>query len=175
MGGVAAAGVGRAEKTDAVIVRGRGGRRRRRISVQQRWTKGPIAGDIGIAARRARRLVANSQSEDDDPRGGDRRAMGAVDALDCSERGRIAVMTRTMTTMTRKQTSASSPTAATTAIARCLSPRSRGSQGRAASHTERVRTTPERGRSAGGIATMTGGSGDDNGDVEVPAVRATGC
>jgi hypothetical protein len=54
--------------------------------------------------------------------------MGAVDALDCGERGRIAVMTRTMTTMTRKQTSASSQMvamAATTAITRCPSPKKR--------------------------------------------------
>ena len=37
----------------------------RRLAVQRRWTTGPIAGDLGIAARRARRLVANGQSEDD--------------------------------------------------------------------------------------------------------------
>mgnify|MGYP006155532323 CR=1 FL=1 len=40
-------------------------RQRRRLAVQRRWTTGPIAGDLGIAARRARRLVANGQSEDD--------------------------------------------------------------------------------------------------------------
>jgi hypothetical protein len=61
---------------------------------------GLIAGDLGIAARRARRLFANGQSEDDDPWGGDRRAMGAVDALECGEGGGIAGTTRT--TMTRK-------------------------------------------------------------------------
>ena len=61
--------------------------RRRRLAVQRRWTTVPIAGDLGIATRRARRLVANGQSEDNDPRGGDRRAMGAVDALDCGEGG----------------------------------------------------------------------------------------
>jgi hypothetical protein len=51
-----------------------------------------------------------------------------------------------MTTMTRKRTSASSPTAAeaaTTAIARCPT--------------------------TGGVATTTGESGNDNGDVEAPA------
>ncbi len=55
--------------------------------MQRRWTTGPIVGDLGIAARRARGVFANGQSEDDDPRGGDRHAMGAVDALDCGEGG----------------------------------------------------------------------------------------
>jgi hypothetical protein len=72
--------------------------------------------------------------------------MGAVDSLDCGEGGGIAGTTRTR--MTRKQTLASPPTAATTtAIARCST--------------------------AGGIATTTGGPGDDDGDVEAPAVRVT--
>jgi hypothetical protein len=75
--------------------------------------------------------------------------MGAVDALDCGEGGGIAGTTRTR--MTRKQTPASSPTAAaaaaTTAIARCST--------------------------AGGVATPTGGPGDDNSDIEAPAVRVT--
>jgi hypothetical protein len=77
--------------------------------------------------------------------------MGAVDALDCGEGGEIAGTMRTMMTMTRKQTSASSPTAAaaTTAIAHCPT--------------------------AGGVATTTGGPGDDNGEVEVPAVRVMDC
>ena len=72
--------------------------------------------------------------------------MGAVDALDCGEGGGIASTMRT--TMTRKRT-ASSPTAAaaTTAIARCST--------------------------AGCVATATGGTGDDDGDVEAPAVRVT--
>jgi hypothetical protein len=83
--------------------------------------------------------------------GGDHRAMGAVDALDCGEGGGIAGTTRM--TMTRKQTSASSPmaaaaaAAATTAIARCST--------------------------ASGIATTTRGPSDDDGDVEAPAVRVT--
>jgi hypothetical protein len=56
--------------------------------------------------------------------------------------------------MTRKRTSASSPTAAaaaaaTTAIARCPT--------------------------AGGVATMTGGPGGDDGDVEALAVRVKDC
>jgi hypothetical protein len=76
--------------------------------------------------------------------------MGTVDALDCGEWGGIAGTTRTMT---RKRTSASSPTAAaaaaTTAIARCPT--------------------------AGGVATTTGGPGDEDGDVEAPAVRVTDC
>jgi Ni,Fe-hydrogenase I small subunit len=75
--------------------------------------------------------------------------MGAVDALDCGEGGGIAGTTRTR--MTRKRTLASSPTAAaaaaTTAIAHCST--------------------------AGGVATMTRGPGNDNGDVEAPAVRVT--
>ena len=76
--------------------------------------------------------------------------MGAVDALDCGEGGGIAGLagtTRIMTTMTRKRTSALSPTAAAaaaTAIARCFT--------------------------AGGVAMTTGGPGDDDGDVE-----ANGC
>jgi hypothetical protein len=53
--------------------------------------------------------------------------------------------------MTCKRTSASSPTAAvaTTAIARCPT--------------------------AGGVATTTGGPGDDDGDVEALAVRVKDC
>ena len=51
----------------------------------------------GIAARRVRRLVADGRSEDDDPRGGARRATGAVNALDCGDgRGIAGVMTTTM-------------------------------------------------------------------------------
>jgi hypothetical protein len=77
--------------------------------------------------------------------------MGAVNALDCGQGGGVAGLagsTRIMTTMTRKRTSALSPTAAAaaaTAIARCFT--------------------------AGGVAMTTGGPGDDDGDVEAPAVR----
>jgi hypothetical protein len=74
--------------------------------------------------------------------------MGAVDALDWGEGGGIAGTMRT--TMTSKQTSAAAPTAAaaaTTAIAHCST--------------------------AGGVATTTGGPGDNDGDVEAPAVRVT--
>jgi hypothetical protein len=39
------------------------------------------------------------------------------------------------------------------------------------SRAARVRKTPQRGRTAGGVATTRGGHGD--GDVEAPAVRAT--
>jgi hypothetical protein len=93
---------------------------------------------------RARRLVANGQSEDD--------ARWGQSTLSTAVRGGgIAGTTRT--TMTRKRTSVSSPTAAaaaaaaTTAIARCST--------------------------AGGVATAMGGTGDDDGDVEAPAVRVT--
>ncbi len=129
---------------------GEGGCRRRRIAVQRRWTTGPIAGDLGIAARRARRLVANGQSEDDDP-GGEIFALWGQSTLLTAVRGGETPAQRTMTTMTRKRTSASSPTeaAAMTAIARCST--------------------------AGGVATTRGGPGDDDGDVEAPAVRVTDC
>ena len=85
-GGVAAAAGGRAEKKDAVVVGGRGGAADDKLrcnDVGQRVRSRGISG----SRRGARRLVANGQSEDDDPRGGDRRAMGAVDALDCGEGG----------------------------------------------------------------------------------------
>ena len=39
------------------------------------------------------------------------------------------------------------------------------------SRAARVRKTPQRGRTAGGVAATRGGHGD--GDVEAPAVRAT--
>jgi hypothetical protein len=45
----------------------------------------------------------------------------------------------------------------------------------AASHAERVRTTPQRGRTTGGVTMATGEPRDDNGDVNAPAVRATDC
>jgi hypothetical protein len=51
----------------------------------------------GIAARQVRRLVADGRSEDDNPRGGDHRATGAVNALDCGDERGIAGMTMTMT------------------------------------------------------------------------------
>jgi len=41
------------------------------------------------------------------------------------------------------------------------------------SHAARVRKTPQRGRTAGGVVTTRGGLGD--GDVKVPAVRAADC
>ncbi len=69
--------------------------------------------------------------------------------------GEIAGKTRTMTTMTHKRTSASSTTvaaaagAAMTAIAHCPT--------------------------AGGVVMTTGGPGDEDGDVEAPAVRVTDC
>jgi hypothetical protein len=57
---------------------------------------GRVATLAGIAARRVRRLVANGRSEDDDPRGGARRATGAVNALDCGNgRGIAGAMTTT--------------------------------------------------------------------------------
>jgi hypothetical protein len=54
-------------------------------------------------------------------------------------------------------------------------PNRRRMQGRATSCVARVRTTPQRERTAGGIATTTGGPGNGNIDVEVLAVRATHC
>ena len=58
----------------------------------------PIAGDLGIAARQARRLVADGRSKDNDPLGADHRATGVI------ERG-IAGVTTTMTMPTMcKQT-----------------------------------------------------------------------
>jgi hypothetical protein len=61
---------------------------------------GRVAMLAGIAVRRVRRLVADGRSEDDDPRGGNRRATGAVNALDCGDRRGIAgATTTTMTTM----------------------------------------------------------------------------
>ncbi len=44
---------------------------------------GQVATLAGIAARQVQRLVANGRSKDDDPWGGDRRATGVVNALDC--------------------------------------------------------------------------------------------
>ncbi len=84
-------------------------------------------------------VVTNGRSEDDDPRGGNRRATEAVDALDYGDgRGnagatmttRTTTRTMTTTTTTRERTSApasataSAPTAAATmAIARRPSPK----------------------------------------------------
>ncbi len=51
----------------------------------------------GIAARQVQRLVADGRSEDNDPRGGDRHATGAVNALDCGDgRGIAGATTTTM-------------------------------------------------------------------------------
>ena len=58
---------------------------------------GRVATLAGIAARRVRRLVADGRSEDDDPRGGARRATGAVNALDCGDGRGIAGATTTRT------------------------------------------------------------------------------
>ena len=58
---------------------------------------GRVAMLAGIAARRVQRLVADGQSEDDDPRGGDHRTTGAVNALDCSDGRGIAGATMTTT------------------------------------------------------------------------------
>jgi hypothetical protein len=58
---------------------------------------GQVATMAGIAARQVRRLIADGQSEDDDPRGGARRAMGAVNALDCGDGRGIAGATMTTT------------------------------------------------------------------------------
>ena len=49
-----------------------------------------VVTQAGIAARRVQRLVADGRSEDNDPRGGDRRATGAVIALDCGDGRGIA-------------------------------------------------------------------------------------
>jgi hypothetical protein len=59
---------------------------------------GQVAMLAGIAARQVRRLVADGQSEDDNPRGGDRHATGAVNTLDCGD-GRGIASTTTTTTM----------------------------------------------------------------------------
>ena len=58
---------------------------------------GRVATLAGIGARRVRRLVADGRSEDDDPRGGDRPATGAVNALDCGDGRGIAGATTTTT------------------------------------------------------------------------------
>jgi hypothetical protein len=58
---------------------------------------GQVATLAVIPARQVRPLVADGRSEDDDPRGGDRRATGAVNALDCGNgRGIAGVTTTTM-------------------------------------------------------------------------------
>ena len=48
-------------------------------------------------------------------------------------------------------------------------------RGRATSCAARVWTTPQRERTAGGVATTTGGPGNGDIDVEALAVRATHC
>jgi hypothetical protein len=122
VGGVTAAAGGRAEKKDAVVVGGRGATADDELrcnDVGQRVRSRGISG-----SRRGKQDVSSPTANPRTtiPGGGDRRAMGAVDALDCGEGGGIASTTRTMTAMTRKRTSVSSPTAAaaaTTAIAHC--------------------------------------------------------
>jgi hypothetical protein len=59
---------------------------------------GRVATLARIAARQVQCLVANGQSEDDDPRWGDRCAAGAVNALDCGN-GRGIIGATTTTTM----------------------------------------------------------------------------
>ncbi len=60
---------------------------------------GRVAMLARIAARQVQRLVADGQSEDNDPQGGDRHATGAVNALDCGNRRGIAGATTRTTTM----------------------------------------------------------------------------
>ena len=79
---------------------------------------------------------------------------GAVDSLDCSN-GRVF--------------------AGATTIVRHPSPNRQRMRGRATSCAARVRTTPQRERTAGGIATTTGGPGNGDINVEALAVRATHC
>jgi hypothetical protein len=54
-----------------------------------------VATLAGIAARQVQGLVADGRSEDDNPRGGARRATGAVNALDCGDGRGIAGATTT--------------------------------------------------------------------------------
>jgi hypothetical protein len=55
-----------------------------------------VATLAGIAARQVPRLVADGRSEHDNPRGGNRHATEAVNALDCSDgRGIAGAMTTT--------------------------------------------------------------------------------
>ncbi len=56
---------------------------------------GRVATLAGIAARQVQRLVADGRSEDDNPQGGDRHAMGAVNALDCGDGRGIAGLATT--------------------------------------------------------------------------------
>jgi hypothetical protein len=58
---------------------------------------GQVATLAGIAARQVRPLIADGQSKDNDLRGGDRHAMGAVNALDCGDGRGIAGATMTTT------------------------------------------------------------------------------
>ncbi len=58
---------------------------------------GQVATLAGITARQVRRLVADVRSEDDNPRGGDHRATGAVNTLDCGDGRGIAGATTTTT------------------------------------------------------------------------------
>ncbi len=63
-------------------------------------------------------IVADSQSKDANPQGGNHRAMGVVNALNCG--GGREIIGATMMATARKQTSQME--AVTTAIARCPSP-----------------------------------------------------
>ena len=153
VGGVAAVAGGWAKKKDAVVVGGRGAAPDDKLRCN----------DVGQRVR-LRGISGTRQGEQDvlsptaNPRttipGGEIVALwGQSTLLTAVRGGGITGMMRTMTTMMRKQTLASSPTAAavavTTGIARCST--------------------------AGGVATMTGGPGDNDGDVEALAVRVTDC
>ncbi len=154
MGGVVAAAGVQAEKKDAVVVGGRGAAAHDELrcnDVGQRVRSRGISG--------SRRDEQDVSSPTANPRTtipeGEIVALWGQWTLSTAVRGGgITGTMRTMTTMTCKRTSASSPTAAavaaaTTAIARCST--------------------------AGGVAMTTRGTGDDDGDVEAPAVRVTDC
>ena len=79
---------------------------------------------------------------------------GAVESLDCGD-GRVF--------------------AGAMAIVHHPSPNRQRMRGQATSCAVRVRTTPQRERTAGGIAMTTGGLGNGDIDVEALAVRATHC
>jgi hypothetical protein len=139
---------------------------------------GPIAGDLGIEARRgeARRGRRTSSSPTADPR--------------TPFPGGAIVAQRGRSTPSTAVTGGGSPARQRGRRQRRVNerprrrrrrwrsrvvPRSRGggSRGRAACHATRVWTTPQRGRTSGGVAMTTGGPGDN--DVEAPAARATDC
>ena len=89
---------------------------------------------------------------------------GGVHALDCGNRSVVARTTKRMSKRTLVLTPTTTAVAATIAIVHCSLPNRQRIAGQAASCTTRVWTTPQRERTAGGIATMTGGPGDSNVD-----------